>query len=74
VGGGIRVERNIDLPWAGGVRDMNVTADVLLVEGKRDLFPEWTLYNVNTQQQISLGVAKEYGLFLDPSLRPLFQK
>lgn len=71
---GYSVERKIDLSWAGGVRDMEVNSGVLLVEGKQDLLPPWTLYNLKTEKRTSLGVAKEYGLFLAPSLRPFFEK
>jgi hypothetical protein len=71
---GYSIERKIDLSWAGGVRDMEVNGGVLLVEGRQDLLPPWTLYNLNTEKRTPLGIAKEYGLFLTPSLRSVFEK
>lgn len=71
---GYSVERKIDLSWAGGVLDMEVNSSVLLVEGKQDFLPRWTLYDLKTGKRNSLGIAKEYGLFLAPSLRPFFEK
>jgi hypothetical protein len=68
------VERKIDLSWAGGVRDMEINSSMLLVEGKQDLLPRWTLYDLKSEKRTSLGVAKEYGFFLAHSLRSFFEK
>lgn len=72
-GSEFKIDKSIDLSWMGGVIDMSGNGDMVLLESKSDLFPTWTLYDLNTKKRNRMGRAKGYGLFLDKSLRDQFK-
>ena len=58
------VNQEIDLSLAGGVIDLAVSSDLLLVESKSDLFPVWFLVDIKTAKRERIGFAGEKGFFL----------
>jgi len=73
-GKNFEVDQEIDLSWAGGVIDMDTVNDSLLVETRRDLFPSWINFDLQTSKRISVGISQEHGLFLDRRFRNLLRK
>jgi hypothetical protein len=68
-----RIDNNIDLSWMGGVVDMSGTADRVLLESKSDLFPTWTIYDLNSKKSTRKGRVNGYGVFLDKALHDRFK-
>jgi hypothetical protein len=72
--GGVRVEKQLDLSWSGGVVDMDVKSGLLLMENGRDLLPSWILFNIKTGERKKLGIGREHGLFLSPALHEFIKR
>jgi hypothetical protein len=66
--------REIDLSRFGGVLDMDNDSGLLLVEGKRDMFNTWGLYDVEARKYKSLGLMKGYGFFLAPGFKDYLER
>jgi len=71
---GLRIAEQIDLSWAGAVRDMDPVSGTLLVEEKSDMFPKWFLYKVPDKSRKALGAGKEFAVFLRPTTASAVRK
>lgn len=73
-GSNYTVIEKIDLSWTGYAVDMDTENGVLLTRGKGDIVAFWRLYNLKTKKRSRIIWPKDYGFFLNKSLRDALQK
>ncbi len=69
-----KLAKEIELSRFGGVSDMDSETGLLLVEGKREMFNTWGIFDPHTGKYKPLGVKKGYGFFLEPGFRKDLEK